>query len=73
MTSAHTSPVLDRIGGEHAENRIDAAAHRLYDAEIALHIARQSQIDNWIAAAYDQLHVAIREHTVALSAKGPSA
>ena len=45
-----------------------AAATRLYDAEIALHIARQTTVDAWIAAAYDQLHTAVCEHRAALSA-----
>lgn len=43
------------------------AATRLYDAEIALHIARQSGVDSWVAAAYDRLHVAIGEHRAAVA------
>jgi hypothetical protein len=43
------------------------AARRLYDAEIALHIARQTGVDAWISAAYDRLHEAIAAHTAALA------
>ena len=51
-------------------DRLAVAATRLYDAEIALHIARQTSVDAWIAAAYDRLHAAIREHRAALAAAG---
>jgi FAD synthase len=43
------------------------AARRLYDAEVALHIARQTGVDAWISAAYDRLHEAIAAHTAALA------
>jgi hypothetical protein len=43
------------------------AARRLYDAEIALHIARQTGVDAWITAAYDRLHEAIAAHTAAVT------
>jgi hypothetical protein len=49
----------------------DTAARRLYDAETALHAARQTGIDAWITAAYDRLHEAIRQYesaSLALSA-----
>lgn len=39
----------------------DAARH-LYEAEVALHIAHQSHVDAWIAAAADRLHDAVVEH-----------
>ena len=35
---------------------VDQAAVRLYDAECALHIARQTRVDLWINAAADHLH-----------------
>ena len=38
---------------------VDAAACRLYDAECALHAARQTRVDAWIAAAADHLHQAV--------------
>jgi hypothetical protein len=41
----------------------------IYDAEVALHIARQSGVDSWIAAAYEHLHVALeQERACALTA-----
>ena len=43
------------------------AARRLYDAEVALHIARQTGVDAWISAAYDRLHEAIAAHTTAVT------
>ncbi len=38
------------------------AARQLYEAEVALHIAHQSHVDAWIAAAADRLHDAVVEH-----------
>jgi hypothetical protein len=63
-----TAPTLDtsRTTGESAV-AVAAAATRLYDAEIALHIARQTGVDSWVAAAYDRLHVAIGAHRAAVA------
>jgi hypothetical protein len=33
---------------------LEAAARRMYEAEIALHAARQSQVDAWVTAAYER-------------------
>jgi hypothetical protein len=50
-----------------------AVAH-LYDAECALHAARQSHVDAWISAASDKLHQAILElDAAAASTVSPSA
>jgi hypothetical protein len=49
------------------DDREADAARRLYDAEIALHIARQSGVDAWISAAYDRLHEAIAAHAAAVA------
>jgi hypothetical protein len=46
---------------------VDAAARRLYDAEVALHAAHASQVDAWIAAAADRLHDAIAAHLTAVA------
>jgi hypothetical protein len=50
------------IGAQHDDSDPTAAessaAIRLYRAELALHDARQSHVDAWIAAAADQLHLA---------------
>jgi hypothetical protein len=40
-------------------DQVQTAASRLYDAETALHAARQTQVDAWIAAAGDRLHDAV--------------
>jgi hypothetical protein len=48
-----------------ALDRVRTAAARLYDAECALHIAHQTQVDEWIAAASDRLHDATAEHRAA--------
>ena len=49
------------------EDRIHATARRLYDAECALHIAHQSRVTEWVAAASDRLHDAITEHLAAIA------
>jgi hypothetical protein len=49
---------------------ISEAARRLYDAEVALHIARQTGVAAWISAAYDRLHEAIAGHTAAVGSAG---
>ena len=46
----------------------ELAARRMYDAEVALHYARQSHVDAWVEAAYRRLHDAIVAHSRALSA-----
>jgi hypothetical protein len=40
----------------------DDAAHALYRAEIAVHDAHQTHVDEWIAAANDRLHVAVARY-----------
>ena len=45
--------------GSHARREI--AARGLYDAECALHVARQTHVDGWICAAADHLHEAVLE------------
>jgi hypothetical protein len=47
---------------------VAVAARHMYEAEVALHAARQSHVDAWVAAAYDHLHRAISEHLAALEA-----
>ncbi len=53
-------------------DRVAAAASRMYDAAFALHAARGSHVDAWIAAASDKLHVAVLEHTAACGAARPA-
>jgi hypothetical protein len=38
------------------------AARRLYEAELALHAAREAGVDAWVASAYEKLHRAVAEH-----------
>jgi hypothetical protein len=68
MTTMETAIVvatLDRT----AEDRVKTAATRLYDAEGALHAARQSHVDSWVAAAYDRLHEAVEDYRFALAVR----
>lgn len=62
MSTQTTSPSED----------IAAAARRLYDAETTLHAARQTGVDAWIGAAYDQLHSALLDYDAATRASGRS-
>lgn len=43
----------------------DSAALALYNAEVALHAARQTQVDEWIRAASDRLHEAVLHYEAA--------
>ena len=66
-----TAPPLDNVvllRNAASRRALADAATRLYDAEVALHIARQTGVDAWVAAAYDRLHNAICEHRVAEAA-----
>jgi hypothetical protein len=53
--------------------RVRVAASRLYDAECALHIAHQSGVDAWIAAASAKLHDAVVEHLAAVAEQSATA
>lgn len=46
----------------------DMAARALYRAELAVHDAHQTHVDEWIGAAHDRLHTAIGEYLAAESA-----
>ena len=37
----------------------ERTARELYEAEVALHHARQSGVDRWVGAAGDHLHIAL--------------
>ena len=58
---------------EQAVAAMDLAAHALYNAEVALHDAHQTHVDQWIAAAQDHLHLAVAEHGAASHASRPCA
>jgi hypothetical protein len=46
----------------------DVAARDLYRAELAVHDAHQTHVDQWIGAAHDRLHVAVSRYLAAESA-----
>ena len=50
------------------DERVAAAADRMYCAELALHAARQTHVDAWVAAAYDRLHDAVAEYLASSAA-----
>jgi dsDNA-binding SOS-regulon protein len=50
---------------EQAVAAMGHAARALYNAEVALHDARQTHVDQWIVAAQDHLHLAVAEHSAA--------
>ena len=60
-----TAPPRPNATSSDRAREIDWAARRLYDAEIALHIAHQTRVDAWISAAADRLHEAIVAHAAA--------
>jgi hypothetical protein len=43
----------------------DHAARALYQAEVALHDAHQTRVDQWIGAAHDHLHAAVAAYSAA--------
>jgi hypothetical protein len=64
MTTVKTAvATLDRT----AEDRVQLTARRMYEAEVALHAARQAHVDQWVAAAYDRLHEAVIDHRLAVA------
>lgn len=56
-----------------SETDVEAAARRLYDAEVALHVAHQTAVDAWIAAAADGLHEAVLAYQRAVALATPAA
>ena len=46
----------------------DIAARKLYEAELAVHDAHQSHIDQWIRATHDRLHTAVVRYVAAQDA-----
>ena len=43
----------------------EQAAHALYRAEVALHDAHQTHVDQWVGAAHDRLHEAVARYSAA--------
>ena len=69
MTTTATTAVVATLDCT-AEDRVETAARRLYDAEVALHTARQTHVDQWISAAYDRLHEAVTNYRFAVAVRG---
>ena len=46
----------------------ELAARKLYEAEVAAHDAHQTQVDGWIQAAHDRLHIAVTRYLAAEAA-----
>lgn len=59
-------PGLTTPSNPENDRRVALAAHRLYEAELALHDAHQSHVEAWIAATSDKLHQAVLEHLAAI-------
>ena len=43
----------------------ETASRQLHDAEVALHDAHQTHVDEWITAASEHLHRAVLDYTEA--------
>ncbi|SOD74993.1 hypothetical protein SAMN05892883_4191 [Jatrophihabitans sp. GAS493] len=50
--------------------RVELAAHKLFDAECALHVAHQTHVDAWVDAANRKLHDAISDLLAAEAESG---
>ncbi len=55
--------------GQTADHSVELTAHELYEAEIALHDARQTESEAWIKAAADHLHAAVERHLNAIEGR----
>lgn len=64
MTAQSSVPTMTPA----ADAATQIAKRRVYDAETALHAARQSGVDAWVAAAYDRLHCALLTYESLLTA-----
>lgn len=66
-----TSSSIDTFAGCCVDASVAVAAQRLYDAECALHIAHQTHVDAWVAAADAKLHDAISDYLATLPDRRP--
>jgi hypothetical protein len=62
-----TMNTTNRSAAPYDPDPVAVCADHLYAAECALHAARESHVDAWIAAAGDKLHQAVTEHLAALA------
>ncbi len=67
-TPAPASPAVDQVD---VDEQVRVAACHMYDAECALHIAHQTHVDAWVAAARTKLHQAVGEYLAAIAARCP--
>jgi hypothetical protein len=58
---------LTRRSDQCAPTDLEDAARRLYDAEVALHCAHQTHVDEWIFAASERLHAAVEAYHTLLT------
>jgi hypothetical protein len=69
MTTIRTTTAVATLDCA-AEARVQSAASHLYDAEVTLHAAHQSHLDQWITAASDRLHEAVMDYRFAVAVRG---
>ncbi|MDQ1732397.1 MAG: hypothetical protein QOK10_2556 [Pseudonocardiales bacterium] len=63
--STTPAPNIERSAAPtHPWSREDAV-QKMYDAEVALHCAKQSQVQAWVDAAYRRLHEALDAYALA--------
>jgi hypothetical protein len=67
MTTTKPATVVVTFDGSApvGSDGVSRAAAHLYEAEVALHAARQSRVDAWVKAACDRLHEAVEAYRVA--------
>ncbi len=66
MTTPTNTHARRAVSAQARTDRVATAGRRLYDAEVALHHAHQSHVDEWISAAADRLHEAIVDYELAI-------
>lgn len=59
-----TEECSDATSPQPAADR-EAAARRMFEAELAAHDAHQSHVEEWIVAAHNRLHAAIADYLAA--------
>ena len=64
MTTRRSSGNADQAY-QHAIAEKESAARALYSAELAVHDAHQTHVDEWILAAHNHLHVAVARYSAA--------
>jgi hypothetical protein len=65
--TTHTQGITATTPDATVEDSVYVAAWHMYEAELALHDARGSHVDAWIAAAAEKLHQAVVEHRNAIA------